>query len=66
MSTLSPTTKWSFVAVALSITTSSAVVGAVPPTSRYGDSCRLGSNENPRAEPPPFPIAFPSRAMNWA
>ena len=34
ISTLSPTAKWCLVAVALSITTSSAVVGALPSTSR--------------------------------
>ena len=56
--TRSPTRKWYFVAVPLSITTSSAALGALPWTSRTEDSCRLGSNENPNAEPAP-PIAFP-------
>ena len=62
--TRSPTRKWYVVAVPLSITTSSAPLGALPWTSRTGESRRLGSNENPVAEPA-LPIALPWDT-NWA
>ena len=63
--TRSPTRKWYFVAVPLSITTSSrGAAERCPATSRTDDSRRLGSNENPNAEPAP-PIALPPDT-NWA
>jgi hypothetical protein len=56
--TRSPTLKWSFVAVPLSMTTSAAAVGARPSTRRTDDSWRSGSKEKPSAEPA-SPTALP-------